>query len=213
MVSFFRWTVKKKYLPADWNEFASIETIEDGDGAIEIFTPDELAALLTHAGAALVPFLAIGAFAGLRSSEICRLDWKQIGVGQGKYIEVSAKDARKTRKRRLVPIADNLSAWLQPYRKAKGKIWPYAHTYLYELLEDVTKDSGVNWKRNALRHSYISYRMAEIQDAAKVSLEAGNSPQMIFSNYRELVIPDEAARWFSVRPGDGETKVTFLKAA
>jgi hypothetical protein len=29
----------------------------------------------------------------------------------------------------------------------------------------------------ALRHSYASYRLAQIQDAAKVALEMGNSPQ------------------------------------
>jgi integrase len=212
LVSFFRWAVKKKYLPADWNEFAAIETMDDDDGEIEIFTPEELAALLTHADEKLVPFLAIGAFAGLRSSEICRLDWKQIGVGQGKYIEVKARDARKTKQRRLVPISDNLRAWLEPYRKAKGALWPHQHTYLYELLETTTTDAKVPWKNNALRHSFISYRMAETSDAAKVSLEAGNSPQMIFSNYRELVTPEEAKRWFSIVPGE-EGKVTFLNVA
>jgi len=43
------------------------------------------------------------------------------------------------------------------------------------------------WKHNALRHSYISYRVAQIQNVAQVALEAGNSPRMVFSNYRELV--------------------------
>jgi len=45
------------------------------------------------------------------------------------------------------------------------------------------------WKRNAMRHSYISYRVAETQKVAQVALEAGNSPQMIFQHYRELVRP------------------------
>lgn len=214
LVTFFRWCVKKKYLPSDWNEFASIEAIEEGAGEIEIFTPEEMADLLAHADPKLVPFLAIGAFAGLRSSEICRLDWKQIGVGNGKYIEVKARDARKTKQRRLVPISDNLRAWLQSCQKSQGKIWPYIHQYLYELMENVTEASKIAWKQNALRHSYISYRMAEAQDAAKVSLEAGNSPQMIFSNYRELVTPEEAARWFSIKPDEtAEGKITWLKAA
>lgn len=45
------------------------------------------------------------------------------------------------------------------------------------------------WKKNALRHSFISYRVAAIQSVAQVALEAGNSPQMIFRHYRELVRP------------------------
>ena len=56
------------------------------------------------------------------------------------------------------------------------------------------------WKHNALRHSFISYRVAETQDVAKVSLEAGNSPQMIFKHYRELVRPDAAKAWFALMP-------------
>ena len=58
-------------------------------------------------------------------------------------------------------------------------------------------------QRNGLRHSFISYRLALIQDAAKVALEAGTSPQMIFSNYRELVTADEAQAWFAVAPVSG----------
>ena len=61
------------------------------------------------------------------------------------------------------------------------------------------------WKRNALRHSYISYRVAEKQDVAKVSLEAGNSPQMIFQHYRELVQPKEAKTWFAIGPSRSST--------
>ena len=56
------------------------------------------------------------------------------------------------------------------------------------------------WKRNALRHSYISYRVAQISDVAKVALEAGNSPQIIFQHYRELVRPDTAKAWFAIEP-------------
>jgi hypothetical protein len=55
------------------------------------------------------------------------------------------------------------------------------------------------WKHNALRHSFISYRVADIQNVAQVALEAGNSPQMIFRNYRELVKPLDAKRWFSIK--------------
>jgi integrase len=210
--SFFLWAKKKKYLPSDWDELSTIETVEDGEGEIEIFTPEEISKLLTHADAPLVPFLAIGAFAGLRSSEICRLDWEQIGVGGGKFIEVKASNARKTKQRRLVPIHANLKAWLQPYAKIHGTVWPHSHAYLYEMLEQVTASSKVKWKDNGLRHSFISYRVAETEDVAKVSLEAGNSPQMIFRNYRELVTPKAAKRWFSIKPGT-QANVIQIKAA
>ncbi|MDB6124517.1 MAG: hypothetical protein JWQ71_3510, partial [Pedosphaera sp.] len=65
----------------------------------------------------------------------------------------------------------------------------------------------------ALRHSYISYRVADTQEVNKTALEAGNSPAMIFSNYRELVTPQDAKSWFSLKADETGKEITFLKAA
>jgi hypothetical protein len=59
---------------------------------------------------------------------------------------------------------------------------------------------GFAWQENGLRHSFISYRLAILHDTARVALEAGNSPEVIFGHYRELVTPEQAQAWFNVRP-------------
>jgi hypothetical protein len=59
---------------------------------------------------------------------------------------------------------------------------------------------GFTWQDNGLRHSFISYRLAVLHDTARVALEAGNSPDVIFAHYRELVTPEEAKKWFDVKP-------------
>ena len=69
------------------------------------------------------------------------------------------------------------------------------------------------WKHNALRHSFISYRIAQVQNVAQVALEAGNSPQIIFKNYRELVRPADAQKWFSIVPQPTENIVPFPSPA
>jgi hypothetical protein len=79
-------------------------------------------------------------------------------------------------------------------RRSRGTVMPGAET---------AKDEGWQpflWKHNALRHSFISYRVADIQNVAQVALEAGNSPQMIFKHYRELVRPAAAKEWFAIVP-------------
>jgi hypothetical protein len=38
------------------------------------------------------------------------------------------------------------------------------------------------WEANGLRHSFISYRLAILHDTARVALEAGNSPEVIFGH-------------------------------
>jgi len=68
------------------------------------------------------------------------------------------------------------------------------------------------WKHTALRHSFISYRVAQTQNVAQVALEAGNSPQMIFRHYRELVRPADAEKWFSITPGLPANVVPITKA-
>ena len=51
-----------------------------------------------------------------------------------------------------------------------------------------------------LVYAPASIRVAQIQNVAQDALEAGNSPRMVFSNYRELVRPAEAVQWFSIEP-------------
>ncbi|MEI6078041.1 MAG: hypothetical protein WCS94_20850, partial [Verrucomicrobiota bacterium] len=80
-------------------------------------------------------------------------------------------------------------------RRARGTVLPPG--------SETAADEGwapFAWKHNALRHSFISYRVAEVKNVAEVALEAGNSPQMIFKHYRELVRPDAAKAWFSIKP-------------
>ena len=64
----------------------------------------------------------------------------------------------------------------------------------------ISEAAGIPWKHNALRHSFISYRLAQTQNENQVALEAGNSPRMIFSNYRQLVTQEDAKRYFGIMP-------------
>ena len=86
----------------------------------EVFTPDELRAMLDHTRPMLTPWLVIAAFAGLRSAEILRLDWSDVNLDR-KLITVDATKA-KTAARRVVPLCDAAVAWLKPYAKAQGRI-------------------------------------------------------------------------------------------
>jgi integrase len=168
------------------------------DAAIEIYTPTEIAALLKAAPAEFLPVVAIGAFAGLRSAEIERLSWSDIDLTAG-FIEVKAAKA-KTRSRRLVPILPNLASWLAPLAAQSGNVWKGTVNSIIEARAKAAKAAGVPWKANGLRHSFVSYRLASTQNASQVSLEAGNSPQMVFRHYRELVKPDAAQAWFAIAP-------------
>jgi hypothetical protein len=60
---------------------------------------------------------------------------------------------------------------------------------------------------NGLRHSFVSYRVSATQNVHQVSLESGNTPRIIFSNYRELVEdPTQAEAWFKILPTKARLK-------
>ena len=61
----------------------------------------------------------------------------------------------------------------------------------------------LDWPRNVLRHSFITYRLATVKSAEQVALEAGNFPAIIFRHYRELVTEEAAKKWFRITPPDG----------
>jgi integrase len=199
LLTLWKFAISRGYVFKGENVVADTEKVSSRNGkAVTIYTPPELAKLFAHAPADFVAPLALCAFAGLRSAEAERVDWQDMDLAGG-FVTVAAEKS-KTRSRRLVPVSPALRAWLTPRAKKAGSVWPHSHPYFYEAQRTAATKAKLKWKANALRHSWISYRLAELQDVNKVALEAGNSPGMIFSNYRELVKPADAKRWFAVRP-------------
>ncbi len=171
---------------------------------VGIHTPDQFRTIIHAAPPHLVPLLAIGAFAGIRMAELARLDWKAVDLDR-RFIEVRAGQA-KTASRRLVPITDNLAAWLRPLDRM-GKV--VRSTELVNQATALAAALGVEWPRNVLRHSFISYRIAVVKSADQVALEAGNSPAIIFKHYRELTTEEQANEWFGILPKEGQWQNTF----
>ena len=206
----FEFAVARGY--AGDNPILGVEKVKVRGGDVQIFTPAEVARLLAAASVDFLPCLAIGAFAGLRSAEIERLDWSNIDL-VSRNITVGA-DRSKTATRRVVPICGALAAWLAQYGERQGPVWAGGHDAYYEAQKataaataieadaekGIKPQKAVQWKANALRHSYASYRFALTGDAGRVAGECGNSAAVIHRHYRELVKPADAERWFAVAP-------------
>jgi integrase len=186
----------KGYLPKQFDEL-EIEPTKEREKDVEIFTPDEVSRLLTHANEKLVPYVAIAAFAGVRAAELERLDWSKVNVKSGNI--TIDKSIAKTNSRRVIPMSANLKKWLRPRVKKAGRVCEYDNI-TNELLA-LAKAAGVTWKRNGLRHSFGSYRTAQTADIPRVSYEMGNSPAMVKEHYHELV--DDRAKvkaYFAIVP-------------
>jgi integrase len=163
----------------------------------EIFTVAETRKLLLGAlehEPLLVPWLAIGLFAGLRTAELDRLSWGDI---TDTAIRIEPHTA-KTASRRVIDLSPNLIAWLLPYKKANGAILPPDCRRMRERLCPAVR---VSWKSNGMRHSFASYHLAMHQDSARTALALGHSnPALVFRHYREMVSQKQAYEYFGLIP-------------
>jgi hypothetical protein len=79
--AFFKFCRERHWLDEDPLEH--VPKFKPESTEVEIYSPEELALLLSHARSELIPYLAIAAFAGLRSAELQRLDWRDVALEDG----------------------------------------------------------------------------------------------------------------------------------
>ena len=181
------------------NPAAALVKAKPKQKAVGILTVGQTDNLLKAAPDSARAALAIGAFAGLRSAELERLAWREVHLTKG-LVEVSTGNS-KTASRRFVPIRPNLAAWLAPLAKTAGKVCPNNWRKHFQAARKAAGLSGKNWPHNALRHGFASYHAAEFQDAGKLAAEMGHTtPGIVFQHYRELVEPEEAAKYWNIHP-------------
>jgi integrase len=164
-----------------------------------ILTVTQAARLLESATPDILPYIAIGLFAGLRRAELERLDWSEIDFAEG-HIEVTAEKSKSKIANRFIPIQPNLREWLFPFRKVRGNVTPRGN--FRQLFDQARVAAGITaWPDNALRHSFASYHVANFKDAKSLALEMGHTDSgMLYNHYRALVRPKEAERYWNIRP-------------
>lgn len=189
---------------------------------VAIWTLEETRLLLDHVSEKWRPLVAIGLFAGLRTSEIFRLDWSAFEWDHldaednpAPFIAVTRKVARKTRTDRIVPIQANLLAWLEPCRDRVGPLYPGGDSKANENARSremlrIRRATGLPRKDNANRHSFGSYLLAVIKNYATVAFQMGNSPRKVRENYNRPRPEAEGRAFFSLRPASLENVIQLL---
>ncbi|MBS0661269.1 MAG: hypothetical protein JSR82_23885 [Verrucomicrobia bacterium] len=188
---------------AEAHAASALEKYEEPRRDVEIFKPAEVAALLANADRDLVPWIALVAFGGLRHDEVTTiastgepgLCWEAIDFAKGVLVVPAA--VSKVKRKRKIALPPNLLEWLAPYRGSSGPIFAKDPR---RSLAAATRAAGVKWKRNALRHSFGSYRMESVKNAGQVALEMGNSPGIVLRHYHEIVSAEDAAEYWAIRP-------------
>jgi integrase len=207
VITLFHFARAKGYLPKGQpTEAEDVPKAKDRGGKIGLLTPKELALLIEKATGDVRLYFALGAFTGMRSSEILKLDWSDVNFERG-HITVSPEKS-KTATRRLVPVQPNLMQWLAPYRGRTGRLFRSRRDADKAIA--FAKEQEIDWLNNMLRHSYATYRLAAVSDTARVALEMGNSPQRLMVSYRELADEHDAKAWFAITPKPAKNVVQIV---
>lgn len=203
-ITFFRWCVNREYLPH--GEKTAPERLERPIVRRKVpvtYSPSELQLLLAAVSEKFLPWIACGAFAGIRTDEIyplpsgdkSPLDWSDFRWDR-KLILIRP-ETDKNGHGRVVPILPSLRHWLFPVRKQSGPLISCLPSSGND--PETTRIGSLvgGWRPNALRHSFISFRAAT-EGLAKTAMECGNSESEAKKSYNDSKGPDEASDWFSV---------------
>ena len=179
-----------------------------------ILNPAEVEAVMRAAeeyAPSMVPALAIGFFAGVRTNELMQLDWRNVDLG-ARRITITPEVAKK-RSVRHIDIADNLLAWLAPYAEDSGRIAPEAKAWRYRFDRVRDESKIAEWPHNAMRHSFASYHLERDGDQNRTALQLGHrDTDLLFNHYRALATQDEAKRFWNIRPATEAGVLKFRRS-
>jgi integrase len=141
----------------------------------------------------------------MRRKEVHSQNWEDVHLDRG-FVTVS--NAKKgTFSYRRIPLCAAATAWLSEFKQPKGSM---CEGLAIDRIRKLGREKGLDLKDNALRHSFVSYRVEILQNRHQVALEAGHSEATLTKHYRENVDRNDAQAWFGVMP---EVKGTASLAA
>jgi integrase len=196
--SLFRFAQRKGYLPSGFTEAEKSERPRVPVSEPETISSSDLKKMLGLCqDKKLTAFLVVGAFAGCRASETQRLKWSDVKDDS----IILGPTITKTRRRRIAEMPENLQSWVKKLRGKDSDFVTYSEDEFYTLyakLGSLCDTAGVPWKKNCLRHSFVSCHLELHRDPPRTSKTAGHSLNMLETSYLKLVDQSEAASYFNI---------------
>ncbi|MEM1443486.1 MAG: hypothetical protein AAGF67_14165, partial [Verrucomicrobiota bacterium] len=215
-VTLWRWARKRQLIPDETTAAELTERPIAKRKVPETWTPAELGKMLKACPESHLPWLTFAAFAGLREAELYQegddekdpIRWSDLDLKK-RLIRIRP-ETDKNGYRRIVPINDTLLNWIKSFipspldKDAHVCQGRRAYREIKGLNQSVTSLLGAEvggWRQNALRHSWISYRVP-IVGLSQTATEAGNSESEARRSYNDAKSQEEAEQWFSLNPSE-----------
>lgn len=163
--------------------------------------------------------MALGLFAGMRSSAIPRVEYNEIDF-KTRGILTPASKTKKGRRNFIENLPDNLWAWLE---NTPQTAFGWNERKWKKRREMALRRAGLlvngrnlrDWKltdkpfkrkippKNAFRHSFASYHVAwkrDFQDTALIMSHKGTD--ILFKHYRGNATKEDAEKYFNIYPSE-----------
>lgn len=189
-------------------------------GEVGILTVEETEKLFRaneHIDPEVCGLLALGFFAGMRTSAISRVEYHEIDF-VNKGINTPAHKTKKGRRNFIQNLPDNIWAWLERTPESafdwcerkwkKRREIALRRAGLLINSQDVKRAAKKGKKlsikippHNAMRHSFASYHVAwkrDFQDTALIISHKGTT--VLFNHYVGVATKENAERYFNIYP-------------
>jgi integrase len=215
LVSIWNWFQREGLAGMDAVTVAErLPVVATAHGERRILSVEELARVLAEVREPWRAWVVLGAFAGLRPEEIApmptskkkgkrglmaqEIDWKF------KVIHLPSEVSKVGYPRR-VPISEACMAWLRWAGITETTIGPVCSVNPTRAGETARLGDEVflgKWPQDVLRHSYGSYRNAQLRNMPQVAEEMGTSVTMLHRHYHNPQPQELGEEWFSLLPSD-----------
>jgi integrase len=138
-------------------------------------------------------------FAGIRPTELERLDWAQVDLEHAKVTILA--DISKTRAQRTVELEPNAVAWLRTVQQPSGPVFKGGKKWLIVRLLAAAKLE--QWPaQDVLRHSFATYHTTAFQDPGKTAMAMHDrrAPDVLFRYYYKDGLKSDALKFWQIFP-------------
>jgi len=181
-------------------------TIAAESKEVEILANSQVLALLEAAmkekesvRAMMIPYLALGLFAGLRPEEAQKMHWECIEqLDEEKRIAQVKVPAEisKIGETRYAELSETGWSLIKPYLKQIGPIgWSRR---AFRRIRDKSGFTSSAWPADCIRHTYASNWLAIYKERSHLAEIMGNSPAIIRKHYKRAIPIKDAEAYFEI---------------
>lgn len=194
---FFKWAIDEGHVttnPATGIKFKS----EEYQG--RWYSPEQTKKLLRYVvetNKDLVGYFALATFAGLRPTEVARVQWEDFNEKTSQLLVRKGKTPA-----RHVDLEPTALAWLKYHRDNTAKDSPFVTVTNLENRMKVIRTAVFNggWIQDGLRHGFGTYYKALTKDIEKVADQMGNSVAVVKRHYARAIPADECREFWALTP-------------